>query len=176
MNEQWKARRDRAGGHCQQVHQALVPQGQLDAQHVQVDEIRVKGRGMIVWMGMALMVSTRLWLGGECPSGSQLGRSVVATGASLLPTVASSSRVYRWMGCVPRQHPAGVSGKSQTHCRTGASMFAGVAWALYRDRHQAHREETGRGSPTENDTGDAGTSEHPVTSLIRRQRAQYGLY
>jgi hypothetical protein len=56
--------RDRAGQHCQLVHQAFVPQGQLDAQHVQVDEIRVKGRGMIVWMGLALMVSTRLWLGG----------------------------------------------------------------------------------------------------------------
>src|SRR2546429_9897800 len=56
--------RDRAGEHCQQVHHALVPQGQLDAQHVQVDEIRVKGRGMIVWMGLALAVSTRLWLGG----------------------------------------------------------------------------------------------------------------
>src|SRR5437660_4811202 len=56
--------RDRAGKHCQQVHQALVPQGQLDAQHVQVDEIRVKGRRMIAWMGLALMVSTRLWLGG----------------------------------------------------------------------------------------------------------------
>src|SRR5512135_160488 len=56
--------RDRAGKHCQQVHQALVPQGQLDAQHVQVDEIRVKGRRMIAWMGLALMVSTRLWLAG----------------------------------------------------------------------------------------------------------------
>ena len=44
--------RDRAGQHCQLVHQAFVPQGQLDAQHVQVDEIRVKGRGMIVWMGL----------------------------------------------------------------------------------------------------------------------------
>src|SRR6266516_5324029 len=40
----------RAGRHCQQVHQALVPQGQLDARHVQVDEIRVKGRRMIAWM------------------------------------------------------------------------------------------------------------------------------
>ncbi len=56
--------RDRAGKHCHQVHQALVPQGQLDAQHVQVDEIRVKGRRMIAWMALALMVSTRLWLGG----------------------------------------------------------------------------------------------------------------
>jgi transposase-like protein len=56
--------RDRAGRHCQQLHQALVPQGQLDAQHVQVDEIRVKGRRMMAWMGLSVMVSTRLWLGG----------------------------------------------------------------------------------------------------------------
>ncbi len=56
--------RDRAGQHSKQVHQALVQQGHLDLQHVQADEIRVKGRAMIVWMGLALMVSTRLWLAG----------------------------------------------------------------------------------------------------------------
>jgi transposase-like protein/IS1 family transposase len=56
--------RDRAGKHCQQVHQALVEQGQLDLVHVQADEIRIKGRQMIAWMGLAIMVSTRLWLGG----------------------------------------------------------------------------------------------------------------
>jgi transposase-like protein len=56
--------RDRAGRHRHQVHQAFVPQGQLDTQHVQIDEIRVKGRQMIAWMGLALMVPTRLWLGG----------------------------------------------------------------------------------------------------------------
>lgn len=56
--------RDRAGSHCQEVHQAVVNQGQLDLQHVQADEIRVKGCKMIAWMGEASMVSTRLWLGG----------------------------------------------------------------------------------------------------------------
>jgi transposase-like protein/IS1 family transposase len=56
--------RDRAGKHCQQVHQAVVQQGQLDLVHVQADEIRVKGHQMIAWMGLAMMVSTRLWLGG----------------------------------------------------------------------------------------------------------------
>jgi transposase-like protein/IS1 family transposase len=56
--------RDRAGLHCQQVHQALVEQGSLDLIHVQADEIRVKGRAMIAWMGLAMMVSTRLWLAG----------------------------------------------------------------------------------------------------------------
>ena len=56
--------RDRAGRHCQQLHHAVVEQGKLELVHVQADEIRVKGRRMIAWMGLALMVSTRLWLGG----------------------------------------------------------------------------------------------------------------
>ena len=56
--------RDRAGLQCQAVHDAVVRQGNLDLQHVQVDEIRVKGRGWIAWLGSTLMVSTRLWLGG----------------------------------------------------------------------------------------------------------------
>ena len=56
--------RDRAGVHCEQVHQALVETGKLDLVHVQADEIRVKGRRMIAWMGLAMMVSTRLWLAG----------------------------------------------------------------------------------------------------------------
>src|SRR6266446_938154 len=44
--------RDRAGQHCEKLHQALVEQGNLDLVHVQADEIRVKGRKMIVWMGL----------------------------------------------------------------------------------------------------------------------------
>jgi hypothetical protein len=56
--------RDRAGHQCQRVHQAVVEQGCLDLVHVQADEIRVKARGMVAWMGLAIMVSTRLWLGG----------------------------------------------------------------------------------------------------------------
>lgn len=56
--------RDRAGQHCEQVHQAIIEQEKLDLVHVQADEIRVKARGMIAWMGLAMMVSTRLWLAG----------------------------------------------------------------------------------------------------------------
>ena len=41
-----------------------MEQGQLDLMHVQADEIRVKGRQMVAWMGLAMMVSTRLWLAG----------------------------------------------------------------------------------------------------------------
>src|SRR5512135_1483746 len=56
--------RDRAGVHCQKVHQEIVEQGQLDLMHVQADEMRVKGCKMIAWMGLAMMVSTRLWVAG----------------------------------------------------------------------------------------------------------------
>lgn len=56
--------RDRAGKHSQQVHEAVIQQGQLDLVHVHADEIRVTGRTMSAWMGVAMMVSTRVWLGG----------------------------------------------------------------------------------------------------------------
>ena len=56
--------RDRAGKHCQKVHQDVVEAATLDLMHVQADEIRVKGVQMIPWMGLALMISTRLWVAG----------------------------------------------------------------------------------------------------------------
>ena len=54
----------RAGKHCQQVHEAVVQNGKVETHHVQADEIRVKGRNMIAWMGLAIEGSTRLWLAG----------------------------------------------------------------------------------------------------------------
>lgn len=54
----------RTGQHCQQVHQHLVQQGQVDLQHVQADELWVKLVGRRVWMAMAMAVPFRLWLGG----------------------------------------------------------------------------------------------------------------
>jgi transposase-like protein/IS1 family transposase len=53
----------RAGQHCQEVHEHLVEQPR-DLEHVQADEIWVKVQGHVVWLAMALMVRTRLWLGG----------------------------------------------------------------------------------------------------------------
>lgn len=53
----------RSGKHCQKVHEHVVEQPR-DLGQVQADEIRVKMQGFIVWMAMAIQVSTRLWLGG----------------------------------------------------------------------------------------------------------------
>lgn len=65
LDERTVARwQERAGQHCHKVHADQVMQGKLDLEHVQADEIRVKAPRMIPWMAMAIMVSTRLWLGG----------------------------------------------------------------------------------------------------------------
>jgi hypothetical protein len=65
LDERTVARwQERAGQHSQRVHEDQVMQAHLDLEHVQADEIRVKGHRMIPWMAMAIMVSTRLWLGG----------------------------------------------------------------------------------------------------------------
>jgi transposase-like protein len=57
----WGARAGRQG---QAVQKHLVEQPR-DLGHVQADEIRVKRQGGIIWMALAMLVSTRLWLAGE---------------------------------------------------------------------------------------------------------------
>jgi transposase-like protein len=57
----WWARSGRQG-HA--VPEYLVEQPR-DLGQVQADELRVKKQGGIVWMALAMMVTTRLWLGGE---------------------------------------------------------------------------------------------------------------
>ena len=54
----------RAGGQGQAVQEHLVEHPR-DLGHVQADEIRVKKQGGIVWMALAMMVKTRLWVAGE---------------------------------------------------------------------------------------------------------------
>lgn len=54
----------KAGVHCEGVHDHMIGASQLDLQQVQADEIKVKTQGGSHWMALAMMVSTRLWLGG----------------------------------------------------------------------------------------------------------------
>jgi transposase-like protein len=54
----------RAGNQCEAVHKQYVENAQLDLQQVQADEIKVKVWGRSLWIGLSMMVSTRLWLGG----------------------------------------------------------------------------------------------------------------
>jgi transposase-like protein len=54
----------RAGEHCEEVHEHLVGQRELDLQQVQADELKVKTQAGTLWLAMAMMVPTRMWLGG----------------------------------------------------------------------------------------------------------------
>ena len=67
-----QAWQSRAGRHCQQIHEHLVEQPR-DLGQVQADELRVKRQGGIVWMALALQVSTRLWLGGVISAQRNMG-------------------------------------------------------------------------------------------------------
>ena len=57
----WWAR----AGHQGQAVQAYLVEQPRDLGQVQADEIRVKTQGSIMWMALAMMVKTRLWLAGE---------------------------------------------------------------------------------------------------------------
>jgi transposase-like protein len=95
----------KAGGHCEQVHQALVEQPR-DLVQVQADEIRVKfAKKVIVWMAMAMQVPTRLWLGGVLSvrrdrtlieTLAQKVKACAAFGAILLATDGLASYVSAW--------------------------------------------------------------------------------
>jgi transposase-like protein/IS1 family transposase len=54
----------RAGAQSQAVHAHQLGQRRLDLGQVQGDEIKVKTQLGGVWLAMAVMVATRLWLGG----------------------------------------------------------------------------------------------------------------
>ena len=54
----------RAGEHTRQVHEHVIGQNQLDLGQVQADEIKVKTQRGYLWLALAIMVSTRLWIAG----------------------------------------------------------------------------------------------------------------
>jgi transposase-like protein len=55
---------ERAGKHCQKIHEHFVENSQQNLQQVQADEMKVKTQKGTYWMALALAVPTRLWLGG----------------------------------------------------------------------------------------------------------------
>jgi len=59
----------KAGTHCQAVHERLVQDQPRHLGFVQADELRVKlQQRLVVWMALAIQVSTRLWLNASAAS------------------------------------------------------------------------------------------------------------
>jgi hypothetical protein len=80
----------RAGLHCQQVHEHFMEQTTLEVGQVQADEIKVKKQRGWVWMALAIMVKTRLWLGGVV--GVKRDKSLIG---------ALAEQVRQWALCRP---------------------------------------------------------------------------
>jgi transposase-like protein len=139
--------RDRAGKHCETVHQALIETGKLDLVHVQADEIRVKGRNMIAWMGLAMMVSTRLWLAGTVRVTRDKGLA-----DALLQQVRRSAQRLRPLLVLTDGWSAYPNSIRRAFRKTGqkagwsrASLFRSVAAPLHWDRDQANGEKASGG-------------------------------
>jgi hypothetical protein len=84
----------RAGMQCQHVHQHFVQAGRVTLGQVQADELRVRVVGGVVWLAMALTVTSRLWLGGVVSA----TRDRTLIGA-LLARVAACGSVARVLLC-----------------------------------------------------------------------------
>jgi transposase-like protein len=52
------------GQHCERFHEHWTSEHSIEVAHAQADELWVKVVGRRLWMGMALAVESRLWLGG----------------------------------------------------------------------------------------------------------------
>lgn len=83
----------RAGRQSERVQQHLVEKPR-DLGQVQSDELRVKTQRGVVWLAMAMQVSTRLWLGGVCG----LERSGVLV-RNLLAKVKAAARCAMLLLC-----------------------------------------------------------------------------
>jgi transposase-like protein len=53
-----------AGGQCERFHEHWAREHPVEIQHAQADELWIKLVGRRLWMGMAIAVEYRLWLGG----------------------------------------------------------------------------------------------------------------
>ncbi len=109
-----RAWQDAAGVQSAAVHQHLVCQPR-DLGAVQADEIRVRQQGGIVWVALAMMVTTRLWLGGAV--------SPRRDGTLIRPAVCADQ------GMRAARAARGVRRRLRGVCQTGAAdgALAGAA-------------------------------------------------
>lgn len=170
--------RDRAGMHCEQVHHALVEQGKLDLIHVQADEIRVKGRGMIVWMGLAMMVSTRLFLAGVVSPTRD-----TALADRLMQQVRACAQTLRSLfvctdgwAAYPKSIRRAFRKTGQRDCGTRTSVLAGLARVTHWHGDQTQRQQTRDPYHPSDGSWDAGTGYRFTDRLPWRNGPQHGVH
>ena len=120
----------RAGVQGQAVQAHLVEQPR-DLGQVQADEIRIKTQGGLVWMALAMMIKTRLWLAGEVSEHRDMPlirRLMSACAAAPCP---SPVVLYRWLVLLHPSDSRDVRDPCVRESR-GARWQAGATSALRR--------------------------------------------
>jgi transposase-like protein len=149
----------RSGQQGQAVHAYLVEQPRALGQ-VQADELRVKKQGGIVWMALAMMVQTRLWLGGV---------------VSEQRDPSSPVGLYRWFGVLHPGHSRDLS-RSRTHGPGRTATAPSVAPCFHRSGRQALRAAAGGRDRAPHCGRHAGTGGDAATPLARRRDDQHRLH
>ena len=110
----------RAGQHSHGVHAMTVWRHQWDLIHVQADEIKVRVQGGVMWLTLALMVSTRLWLGAAVDTVRSKGMIVeclqqVARCALCRPLLLAVDGLNMYQTAIEKafraRHPVGKGGR-----------------------------------------------------------------
>lgn len=133
----------KAGAHAQALHERLVEDQPRDLGFVQADELRVKlQKRLVVWMAMALQVSTRLWLGGVVSLQrdkhliARLAAKVRACalyGALLLVTDGLASYVKAWQKAF--RSPAFTGHRGRPFLRAWPEIVIGQVVKQYQKGH-----------------------------------------
>jgi transposase-like protein len=101
-----RARGAAAGAHCEALHQAQVQQPR-DLQEVQADELQLKPQRAVLWVALAMMVTTCLWLGGVVSARRDRALTdrlvaLVARGAAFGPLLFVSDGLKSYVDAVRR--------------------------------------------------------------------------
>src|SRR5262245_3053076 len=167
----WMAR---GGIQGQAVQEHLVEQPR-DLGQVQADEIRGKKQGGIVWMALAMMVKTRLWLGGEVSEQRDMADPAAGRAGEALCGTSSPVVLYGWLGVRHPRH-SGDLPRPRAHREGRTAPAASVAQCFDRSSRQALRAAAGGRNRTPYYRWYAGTRGDTATPLARRGGDQYGLY
>ena len=168
----WWARSGRQG---QAVQESLVEQPR-DLGQVQADELRVKKQGGIVWMALAMMVKTRLWLGGEVSEQRDL--PLIRRLIERVRRCAAQSAplgLYRWLGVLHPGHSGNLS-RPRAYRQGRTATAASVAPCFDRSSRQTLRASACRRHGASHCRWHAGTRRDAQASLARRRGEQYGVH
>ena len=168
----------RAGEQCQRVHQAIVEQGQVKSHHIQADEIGAKGRKLIIWMALAMDVTTRLWLAGVVSTtrDRRLIDRLFQHVRACCQFVEALLVCTDGFAAYPKSILRACARESEADRRTRAMPFASLAGSLYCYRDQGQRKQTRGRSHKEAYQRSTDQSTRIARDDRRMQRVQYRFY